>query len=229
MSPPWRPGLTRADAVQICGGLSSPGKMPCQGYALPASACRLGSFLQQIPRAICNRCYALRGRYLFPVVQNAMARRLSSLTDPLWVEAISTLIRFSGDRYFRWNDSGDLQGIEHLEKIVQVCKNLPLVKFWLPTREYYTVERFRRIGGQLPSNLCIRLSAHLIDGKPPVGYGLPASVVVSGDNRSPRRVFGCTAYQRGNRCGSCRACWNPAVKVVAYRLKWASNSGVRLR
>jgi hypothetical protein len=158
-----------------------------------------------------------------------MRRRLESLTDPRWVEAVSTLIHLSGDRYFRWNDSGDLQEMEHIGKIIQVCENLPRVKFWLPTREYHTVEAFRRLGGQIPQNLCIRLSAHLIDGKPPVGYGLPVSVVVSKDTRLPRRAFACTAFRRNNRCGSCRACWDTAVRMVSYRLKWASHwdEGVR--
>lgn len=220
----WRPGFTPAEAVGVCGALSTPGKMPCYGYALPATACRLGSFLQQIPRAICHRCYALRGRYVFPKVQAAMARRLASLSDPRWVDAVSTLIHRAGDRYFRWNDSGDLQHVEHLRKIVQVCENLPRVKFWLPTREYQTIGAYRRLGGRTPPNLCIRLSAHLVNGRAPVGYGLPASVVVSSDGCPPRGAFACTAFRRGDRCGSCRACWDPAVRLVSYRLRWASHS-----
>ncbi len=222
MTSTWRPAFTVKEAIAICGTLSKPSKMPCGGYALPATACRLGNFLQQIPRAICHRCYALRGRYLFRKVQIAMNRRLESLSDPRWVEAVSTLIHRSGNRYFRWNDSGDLQDIEHLRKIVKVCENLARVKFWLPTREYHTVEAFQRLGGQIPHNLCIRLSAHLIDGKPPVGYGLPVSVVVSEEPHLSRRAFACTAFRRNNRCGSCRACWDPAVNVVSYHLKWPS-------
>src|SRR5439155_3491496 len=103
----------------------------------------------------------------------------NSLSNPRWVNAITTLIRRSGDRYFRWHDSGDLQNLEHLRNIIQVCNNLPHVRFWLPTREYQTVEGYRRLGGQIPSNLCIRLSAHLIDGKLPLNYGLPVSTVTS--------------------------------------------------
>src|SRR5690349_19204964 len=57
MTSTWRPAFTVKEAIAICGSLSKPSKMPCGGYALPATACRLGSFLQQIPRAICHRCY----------------------------------------------------------------------------------------------------------------------------------------------------------------------------
>ena len=68
---------------------------------LPARTCRIGSLLQQISKAVCSHCYALRGRYLFPVVRKAMEKRLASLSHPRWVEAITTLIRRSGDAYFR--------------------------------------------------------------------------------------------------------------------------------
>ena len=76
----WTSELTEKQALAICGSLSNPSKMPGHGYALPAYRCRLGSFLQQIPKAICFHCYALRGRYAFPNVKAAMERRLGSLT-----------------------------------------------------------------------------------------------------------------------------------------------------
>jgi len=219
MKTQWRPTLTTKEAAAICGSLSNPSKMPGHGYALPAYRCRIGSLLQLIPKAICHHCYALRGRYLFPRVKAAMEKRFSSLSDSRWAEAVSTLIYRSKDRYFRWHDSGDLKDLEHLRKIVRVCLNLPRIKFWLPTREYQTVEAFRRMGGQIPSNLCIRYSAHLVDGLPPRGYDMPASTVVSGCTGPPGSHV-CPAPKQNNACGSCRACWDPAVKLVSYHLKW---------
>ena len=218
----WRPSLSVKQALAICGSLSKPGKMPGHGYALPAQRCRLGSFLQQLPKAVCHYCYALRGRYLFPRVRAAMEKRVSSITDTRWVEAISTLIYRSQDRYFRWHDSGDLQDIEYLQKIIQVCKNLPHVRFWLPTREYQTVEAYRRGGGEIPLNLCIRYSAHLVDGVPPLRYGLPVSTIYSEKSRISPGAHVCPAPKRNNRCGTCRACWDPSVKIVTYELKWAT-------
>jgi len=153
------------------------------------------------------------------LTQEAMERRLRNLTHPRWIEAVTTLIYRSKDRYFRWHDSGDLQSIEHLRKIVAVRKNLPRVKFWLPTREYQTIDAYRRMGGRIPSNLCIRLSAHLINGKLPLGYGLPVSTVSSHKNQTIPSTHRCPAARQGNTCGRCRACWNPTVKVVEYPLK----------
>jgi hypothetical protein len=223
----WTPTLNIKEALAICGSLSNPSKMPGHGYALPAQRCRLGSLLQLIPRSVCHCCYALRGRYLFPVVQRAMEKRFSSLSDPRWVEAVSTLIYRSGDRYFRWHDSGDLQGLEHLRKIVQVCLNLPRVKFWLPTREYQTVEAYRRMGSRIPANLCIRYSAHLVDGFPPVRYGLPVSGVHSRESTIPAAAHICPAPQQSMKCGDCRACWDRSVKIVSYHLKYGTSDGYR--
>ena len=223
----WRPTLTTKEALAICGSLSNPSKMPGHGYALPAQRCRLGSLLQLIPRTVCHYCYALRGRYLFPVVRRAMEKRFSSLIDPQWAEAISTLIYQSGDRYFRWHDSGDLQGLDHLRKIIRVCLNLPRIKFWLPTREYQTVEAYRRMGSAIPRNLCIRYSAHLVDRFPPVRYGLPTSAVHSGKAAIPKAAYVCPAPTQDMKCGNCRACWDPSVKIVSYHLNYGVSDGYR--
>jgi Gene product 88 len=223
----WRPTLTLKEASAICGSLSNPSKMPGHGYALPAQRCRLGSLLQLIPKSVCHHCYALRGRYLFPVVRAAMERRFSSLSHPRWAEAVSTLIHRSGDRHFRWHDSGDLRDLAHLRNIVRVCLNLPRVKFWLPTREYQTVEAYRRMSGEIPSNLCIRYSAHLVDGLPPVRYGLPASGVHSGKAAIPAGAHVCPAPKQGMKCGSSRACWDPSVKMVSFHLKHGGSHGAR--
>jgi hypothetical protein len=117
--------LSTREALSICGSLSKPGKMPGHACALPAKHCRLGSLLQQIPKAVCAHCYALRGRYVFPVVRQAMEKRLASISHPRWVEALSTLIRRSRETHFRWHDSGDIQDLGHLRQIVAVAINLP--------------------------------------------------------------------------------------------------------
>src|SRR5206468_10075169 len=122
MNKSWRASLTKKEAVAICGSLSNPSKMPGHGYALPAYRCRIGSLLQLIPKAICHYCYALRGRYLFPRVKAAMEKRFSSLSDPRWADAISTLIYRSGDRYFRWHDSDGRDQNPHAIAVVEGCQ-----------------------------------------------------------------------------------------------------------
>ena len=205
----------------ICGPLSDPDKMPGHGYAVPASNCRLGSLLRHVRGTVCSYCYARRGRYVYPAVKNAMQRRLASIFQPRWIEAISTLIRCSGDKYFRWHDSGDLQGLVHFLNVIRACRNLPNVRFWLPTREYQTVEAYRKTGGVIPPNLCIRYSAHFVDGPPPLRYGLPTSTVSSATRSVASDAHRCPALRQGSRCGTCRACWDTTVRIVEYPLKWA--------
>lgn len=218
----WQLQMTRKEALAICGPLSDPDKMPGHGYALPASACRLGSLLRHVRGSVCYCCYARRGRYVYPAVKNAMQKRFSSIFHPQWVDAASTLIQCSGDRYFRWHDSGDLQGSVHLRNIIAVCRSLPNVKFWLPTREYQTVEAYRKIGGELPPNLCVRYSAHFVDGPPPLRYGMPISTVSSSTRHTwTQGTYQCPALQQGSRCGACRTCWDRSVRIVDYPLRWA--------
>ena len=111
--------MLKKEARQITGGLSAPSKMPGPAYNLPASMCLTGAKLVQIPGSVCAGCYALKGRYRFNNVQQALERRAASLKHPDWVKAMVALI--SGHEYFRWHDSGDIQSVEHLKKIFEVC------------------------------------------------------------------------------------------------------------
>ena len=80
------------EAREITGGLSKPSKMPGPAYNLPASQCITGAKLVKVKGSTCSGCYALKGRYRFQNVKDAMQRRLSKLHDPRWVEAMVTLI-----------------------------------------------------------------------------------------------------------------------------------------
>jgi hypothetical protein len=205
-------------ALSIVGGLSEPSKMPCHGFSIPAKYCKVGQKMRDVVGSICSKCYALKGRYVFANVQNALERRYANLNHPQWVEAMAWLINnVEKSGFFRWHDSGDLQSVEHLNRIVEVCKLTPNVQHWLPTREYVgekIVQNWFASGGTVPSNLTIRLSALMLDGAPPTSiaarYGLPTSGVC-------KVGFTCPAPNQGNKCGDCRACWNKGINNVSYK------------
>ena len=94
--------MLKKEANKITGGLSAPGKMPEGSYNLPASACQTGAKLRKIKDTPCEGCYALKGRYRFPNVKAALARRLKSLTHPRWVEAMTVLVKKK--KHFRGHD-----------------------------------------------------------------------------------------------------------------------------
>jgi hypothetical protein len=212
---------TLKDLRAIVGGLSSPGKMPCHGYSLPAKECLTGSKLRQVSGSTCKGCYAMKGRYRFPSVEQAMYRRLESLSDPEWPEAMAELIRRKGEGFFRWHDSGDLQSTEHLASICQVAYLTPETQHWLPTREYRIVSEFLESGGTFPPNLNVRLSAHMIGGHTPSFPRLQGRVTISTVSRADGAYEGaheCPARHQDNTCGDCRACWTPSVGHVDYHL-----------
>jgi len=190
------------EAIRITGGLSKPGKMPEGSYNLPAAACQTGAKLRLIPGTPCHKCYAFKGNYRrFPAVQKALYYRLASLTHPDWVEGMYTLVKKI--KHFRWHDSGDLQGVQHLKNIFEVCNNTPGTMHWLPTQERQYLPL-----GSYPDNLTIRLSNAKNNTKPGTAWTHWSTVVDQGGD--------CPASKQGNKCGSCRACWSREVKHVTY-------------
>ena len=153
--------FTVKEALQITGSLSKPSKMPGWAYGLPAKECKTGGRLQKVPGSVCFDCYAMKGCYVFKVVQDAQYFRLKAIRHPLWTGAMATIINSKKSKYFRWHDSGDVQDEDHLLKIFAVCKLTPSVKHWMPTREAWVkaflslkpdnkVSRFQRKEGLDP-------------------------------------------------------------------------------
>lgn len=199
------------------GGFSTPGKMPWYGWSIPAKDCVTGSKLAKKEGTVCHGCYALKGRYYFKKVQNALERRLLASRQPGWeqamVEGILHLQRKtrSGENRFRWFDSGDLQSTEMLRQINRIALATPGVRHWLPTREYKMVREFLATE-QLAPNLVVRTSAPWV-GKVPGNRlaDLPYSTVGAGGEATP-----CPAPQQGNKCLACDNCW--LKKDIDYHL-----------
>ena len=196
--------MLKKEARKITGGLSAPNKMPGPSINLPAWNCVTGLKLQAVKNSVCAGCYAMKGRYRFPNVREAMDKRLAALKDPRWIDAMVTLI--SGEPWFRWHDSGDIQSPEHLKNIFEVCKRTPGTRHWMPTREV----KFLRLMDPdvVPKNLIIRISSHMIDQGPVKHWPWTSTVVTSGKT--------CPAQEQGNQCKDCRQCWDRSVKNIAY-------------
>ena len=203
------------EAKQITGGLSNPSKMPGKAYSIPASRCNVGSRLAKVKGSVCEGCYALKGMYRFPNVQDALEKRYQSLADERWINSMALLISNQSKDFFRWHDSGDLASVAHLKQIVDVCKLTPKTKHWLPTREYKLVENYINQYGALPSNLVIRLSAHKVNFPAPEKLAKRLGVQTSSVTTS-KDDFTCKAPKQNNECKDCRLCWNPKVSNVSY-------------
>ena len=196
--------MNSKEAWALVGGLSKPSKMPGWSIGLPARECKTGGKLQAVPGSVCYDCYAMKGCYVFKVVQDAQYRRLAAIRSPQWVQAMTHLINSKKPNVFRWHDSGDIQDLDHLNKIFEVSRLTPGKRHWMPTREAWVKDHLDRA----PSNLVIRFSAPMVDQAAPASWPNTSTVVTSGAT--------CPSAQQGNICRDCRMCWNSEIKNISY-------------
>ena len=194
------------EANENIGGLSKPGKMPGSAWNIPASMCNRGSKLAKIKGTICSNCYACKNRYLFPNVKNSLHNRLNKYNENpyLWKKSMVQLIQ--KEDYFRWFDSGDLQSVEMLSDIVEVCVNTPNTKHWLPTRERGILKEYLE-NNKFPDNLCVRLSADMVGQYP--------AVLVNGCNISTVSEGTFTDTSMSTTVNNCPVSYNKNIKTCA--------------
>jgi hypothetical protein len=198
------------------GILSNPSKMPAYAWGISAHKCMVGNLMAKIKGTTCNKCYALKGHYVFKPVRLAHKKRLAAIKKSEWVDYMAELLtqkykRLAKSRLFhRWFDSGDLQSHEHLMKIFKVCELTPHIKYWLATREYKIISKIKY--KDIPKNLVVRASGIKIDGQPPKFWKWTSTV-------HTKKPIGhvCPAYKQDGECGSCRSCWSRSVKQVSYK------------
>lgn len=214
-------------------------KMPGFVFSTSAHFCKTGSALHNVKGSVCEKCYALKGNYLYnTVIQGLTLNSIGvafyeSLKDySVWTVALAELIKrrcvikeikdedgniiaIEDNTWFRWHDSGDIQSVLHLKAINDIALLNPSVKFWIPTREGRFVKEFLKTN-KVATNLCIRISAHMVGKKAnDFGTGLPTSTVAFDES-----VHQCIAPKQGGACDgqimNCRNCWDPSIPNVNY-------------
>jgi|TARA_R110002012_G_scaffold129837_1_gene282301 hypothetical protein len=191
------------NAVKITGSMTRTKKMPGLSYSLPAWECQTGGKLSLVPGTPCFGCYAKKGNYTrYPAIRKAQYKRLASLVHDSWVAAMVAQVK--RQKWFRWHDAGDVQSVDHMNKILEVCRQTPLTRHWLPTQE----RPYLPAPKDVPDNLIIRLSGSKIDGPAPTAWEHTSSVVMKGAS--------CPAPAQGGKCKECRACWTKSIKNISY-------------
>ena len=192
------------EAVKITDSLTGTSKMPGKSYSLPAWECQTGAKLRKVPTSPCFGCYALKGNYTrYPAIKAAQYRRLDSLTNPLWVDAMVAQVKRM--KVFRWHDAGDVQSHEHMAKILEVARLTPDTKHWMPTQE----RPYLPDPAMVPDNMIIRLSAAKVDGSAGNTWAHTSTVVTDGSET-------CPSGSQGGKCLDCRACWNKEISNISY-------------
>ena len=147
----------------------------------------------------------------YPAIKAAQYVRLKAITDPRWVDSMVAQIK--RQKFFRWHDAGDIQSMDHLNKIFEVCKLTPNTKHWIPTREAQFLNQIKPEA--VPKNLIIRMSSHMID-QGPVKFWPWTSTVKSKKGAWYKGKNICPAPQQGGKCGDCRSCWDRNTPNIEY-------------
>ena len=207
--------------------LTQTSKMPGPSWSLPAhKAC---------PRAngnICNDCYAEKGCYRFRGPKQAQSVRFTWTVECMrtpadretWIAYMVDAIRETGCRYFRVHDSGDMFSVAYAECWLEVCKRLPEVLFWIPTRAWQMpagplpvfdplLNTLRKLASL--TNVTVRPSALNFGDYAPFVSGLHAGSTAG--MTDVFRAYQCPAKSQGNQCGDCRACWDQKTTPIAYQ------------
>jgi hypothetical protein len=212
------------EALATAGSIGFPSKMPGTAYGLSAHNCGVGSKLRDVLGSTCSNCYALKGNYTGTSVAKSHAARLAALQNPLWADAMVRLLRnahgldngkphasVTSPGWHRWHDSGDVQSLEHISKIAEVCLRTPEIQHWIPSREAGMWKQWLKLN-KLPANLILRISATMVDDAPSRAFDHTSTV------HSHAEPVGhvCPARLQGNVCGPCRACWDKSIPNVSY-------------
>ncbi len=213
--------------------------MSCYSFSLPAGkngACPLAVYGEN---SICGTCYAQINRYNMPNVLKAQYIRYGWLKHHLktsqgrdllydtFLEAIQGSVQ---NGHFRFFDSGDFFHPDSIWLFYRVCKNLPSINFWFPTRCWYVKSRQWNVPLRSLArlkNVSVRPSALYINEIPPQIPHLSAGTTVIDDVANyVEGVNVCPKTNRGGTCSEnyCRACWSKdqAVSYLVHGWQGAS-------
>lgn len=164
----------------------------------------------------CSGCYATYGNYRFNTVKATREYNRQTWNNDNFVSDF--IKQLDTERYFRWFDSGDLYSLGLAKKVLEIMKQTPHVRHWLPTR-MYKFKKFHSILKEMQSlpNVVIRLSSDDIDGSI-VNSDLinTNSTILPIELSESYDGFICPAYNQGGKCNDCKACYSKDTKTVAY-------------
>jgi hypothetical protein len=215
----------RRDAGLLTIVLSTTSKMPCRSWSTvarkhcPGSRTRDQLTGAMIIAAACIVCYADSGHYLHTSTRLVREFNATEWQHPDFTQGMIAAIAAEGVDVFRFFDSGDVYDIKLARKLYLIMLFSPNTDFWLPTRSH-KLAKFAAIFDAMNNlpNCVVRYSSDSVTGRP-IATDTPQSVIYGDVAEIPEGAFQCKAYngkESTPTCGSCRECWNPKTKIVAY-------------
>lgn len=224
------PRISRILSTGVEVSLSTPSKMPCYSWSIPAVTTCPGakiSMKRAGENAVCHECYATAGFYNMPSTTNAQLTRRAWIAQSLahdngaefvsvMVDMITQSVRAARVPLFRGHDSGDFYSVAYIRVWIKIARALPNVRFWFPTRSWVVPNLLEALQefGNLP-NVSLRPSALALDEPAPVISGFAAGTTVARSLPVMESLPGhkvCPATVPGNspKCADngCFDCWD---------------------
>lgn len=151
-----------------------------------------------------------------------MTLALEFIQDPD-IKAV-LLRKLVSTEYFRIHDGGDFFHPWYFLAWAEVCRRLPDIQFWAPTR-VWAYKNWQELfsGISIPENLALRPSGLVVSMMPPEVPSLDAGTTSFPDGvQPPNGIKDCPAYKSDDgehSCAraNCRTCWDEKDKEVSYR------------
>lgn len=228
--------IESVDDIKMSFGDKMPKNVPSwslnAGITCPGSKCSTTGKL----KLSCVSCYAKKGHFLFPNVQDPRTHNQKDWKRGDWVEDMVEVL--DEVRKMRWFDSGDVYHPKLAEKILEVMKKTKHVTHWFPTMSH-NIPKLATIIDKMDKlkNVKVRRSSGKVDGTFVKGDGstivdvktarqwikngvpkgivvCPASLTASGDVPQ-RKTKNQPSIKPVGNCKKCRTCWN-GKELVAY-------------
>jgi len=202
--------LTHTKPKSSCPSLSLPAGIDCP-------ACELSIQLahQRGREAICERCYAQKGRYVFRQVRANQRARSEWWhdTDPIERAVIlaDAVKREGAPRYFRCYDSGDLD-LSAVETWLKFAELLPGTRIWIPTRTWLLPEFLPGLRAlNAHPQIVVRPSTVAFDDPPVTIAGLAGGHAAHW--HEPIKATYCCP----GSCANCRICWDRPDLRISFK------------
>lgn len=206
--------------------LTKTSTMGCFSFSLPAG--KSGSCVMATPGGVCASCYSKINLYNMPTIEKNQwyrflwTKEMVSENLVAWVEVMSDSIKDAvKNSYFRIHDSGDFYHPDYIWAWYYICKALPDIKFWAPTRVWQSrqinwIAPLRRLS--LLPNVSVRPSA-LNFNELTTSYkffGAPTAVVDALEASNKLESLLCPKTKNHSSCEAegCRQCWSKEGNVA---------------
>jgi hypothetical protein len=173
-------------------------------FALPAIITCIGCTSECV-----KRCYARKAERMYRKTRDARLKNLLASWEDNFVEEMVKAIKKAigkrtGDIYFRIHEGGDFYSQEYYNKIVEVVKSFPDVKFLAFTKS------FQLDFSDCPNNLNLVMSI-FPDTKESVPQGYARAYAGNCNMEGNNYVKECSG-----QCHECKECWSLGRKEAVH-------------